>query len=79
MIAVYLFVSSPSSPSVDPGTDVDLETDAAPKTDDTTDDPAFAAEQGKHPPFEHSNIAYSLLPYACIRNCCCYCFTYSDA
>ena len=51
MFAVYLSVSSPSSLSVDLGTVVVLETDAALKTDDTTDDPAFAAEQpGKHPP-----------------------------
>jgi hypothetical protein len=62
MFAVYLFVSSLSSLSVDP------DTDAAPENDDTTDDLAFAAEQpGKHPPFEHAYIAYSLLSCACIR------------
>jgi hypothetical protein len=52
MIVVYLFVSSPSSLSVDPGIEIVLETDAASEVDYTIDDLAFAAEQpGKHPPF----------------------------
>jgi hypothetical protein len=39
---------------------IDPEIDAAPETDYTADDPAFATEQpGKHPPFEHADIAYS--------------------
>ena len=68
MIAVYLSVSSPSSLSVDPGTDVATE-------DCYTDDPTFAAEQpGKQNLLEHFNIAYSfplvlaleLLLYCCI-------------
>ena len=45
MIVVYLFVSSPSSLSVDSDINVDLETDAALETDDTTEDPAFVVEQ----------------------------------
>jgi hypothetical protein len=54
MFAVYLFVSSPSSLSVDPGTD------AAQEPDDTVDDRAFGAEQpGKNPSVEHAYIAYS--------------------
>jgi hypothetical protein len=58
MFVVYLFVSSPSSLLVDPDTDVVPEADAAPETDYTVDDPAFATEQpGKHPPFEHAYIA----------------------
>ena len=49
---MYLFVSSPSSLSLDLGTDVAPETDAAQEPDDTVDDLAFAAEQPvKHPPF----------------------------
>jgi hypothetical protein len=69
MIAVYLSVSSPSSLSVDPGTDV------APEDYCYTDDPSFAAEQlGKQNPLDHFNIAYSfplvlaleLLLYCCL-------------
>jgi hypothetical protein len=68
LFAVYLFVSFPSSLSLDLGTDAVPETDAAQEPDDSVDDLAFAAEQpGKHPPFEHSDITYSLLSYACIR------------
>src|SRR3989337_189093 len=68
MFAVYLFVSFPSYLRVDPDTDVGPETDAAQEPDDTVDDLAFAAEQpGKHPPFEHAYIAYSLPSCACIR------------
>jgi hypothetical protein len=55
MFAVYLFVSSPSSLSVDP------DTNAASKTDDSTDDLAFAAEQPGKPPLKQSDIAHSIL------------------
>src|SRR3989337_2885529 len=65
--ALYLSVSSPSSLSVDP------DADAAPEIDCVPDDLAFAPEQtGKHPNFDHSNIAYSLPSYACTRCYCCY-------
>jgi hypothetical protein len=51
MFAVYLFVSSPFSLSVDPDTDVIPVVDATPEVDYTVEDKAFAAEQpGKHPP-----------------------------
>ena len=57
--AVYLSVSSPSSLSVEPGTDVVPETDAAPETGYTADDPSLATElPSKHPPFEHAYITY---------------------
>ena len=57
-----------SSLSVDPDTDVAPEIDAAQEPDDAVDDLALAVEQtGKHPHFEHSDIAYSLLSIACIR------------
>ena len=60
MFDVYLSISSPSSLSVDPDTDVVPETDAAPKIDYASTDQTFAAElPGKHPPFEHADIAYS--------------------
>jgi hypothetical protein len=55
---LYLSVSSPSSLSIEPGTD------AAPEIDDTVDDLAFAAEQpGKHPPLSMpiSPILFSLV------------------
>jgi hypothetical protein len=54
-ICLLLFiVSSPSSYPVDP------ETDAAPESDYTVDDPAFAAElPGKQTPLDHPYIAYS--------------------
>jgi hypothetical protein len=59
MFAVYLSVSSPSSLSVDPDTDVVPETGAAPEIDYAPDDQTFAAKlRGKHPPFEHADIAY---------------------
>jgi hypothetical protein len=57
---VYLSVSSPSSLSIDPDTDVVPEADAAPEPEDTIDNLALAAEQpGKPPPFDHPDIAYS--------------------
>jgi hypothetical protein len=60
MFAVYLSVSSHSSLSVDPGTVAVPETDAPPEIDYAPDDQTFAAElPGKHPPFEHADIAYS--------------------
>ena len=72
LYALCLPVSSPSFFSVDPDADVAPEADAAPEydyvPDDTTDDLALAPEQtGKHPHFEHSDIAHSLLSHACIR------------
>ena len=80
MFTVYLSVSSPFSLSVEPDTDVAPETDAAPVIGFTPDDQTLAAElPGKHPPFEHSDIAYSLLSYACIRSYCCYCCPISAA
>jgi hypothetical protein len=49
---VYLFVSSTSSLSVNPDTDVVPETDAASEVDYAPDDQTLAAElPGKHPPF----------------------------
>ena len=60
MFAVYLSVSSPSSLSIDPDTDVVPETDAAPEIDYAPDDQTFAAKlPGKHPHLEHADIAYS--------------------
>jgi hypothetical protein len=51
LFAVYLSVSSPSSLSVDPDTDVVPEADAASKIDYTVDDPGLCAElPDKHPP-----------------------------
>jgi hypothetical protein len=65
---LYLPVSSPSSLPLDPDVVVAPEADAAQEPDDSVDDLALAAEQpGKHPHFEHSDIAYSLLSIACIR------------
>jgi hypothetical protein len=59
LLCIYT-ISSPSSLSVDPDTDVVPETDATQEPDVTVDDLALAAEQpGKHPPFEHTDIAYS--------------------
>ena len=71
---MYLLVSSPSSLSVDADAELVPEVDAAQEPDDAADDLALAVEQtGKHPHFEHSNIAYSLPSYACTRcYCCCY-------
>ena len=47
---------------------VDPETDDAPVIDYGVDDPSFLPEQpGKPTPFDHSDIAHSLLSYACIR------------
>ena len=61
-------VSSPSSLSIEPGTDVVPETGAAQETDYTVDEPPFAAElPGKQTPLDHSDIAHSILSYACIR------------
>jgi hypothetical protein len=80
LFAVYLFVSSPSSLSLDPDTVVVPEADAAPEYDYAPDDQILAAElSGKHPPFEHTDIAYSSLSYACIRSCCYYCHPTSAA
>ena len=60
MFTVHLSVSSPSSLSVDPDTDVVPKADAASEIDYTVDDPSLAAElPGKHPPFEPTDIAYS--------------------
>src|SRR3989337_64223 len=74
-MAVYLLVSSPSSLSVDTDADVVPEVDAAQEPDDAADNLALAVEQtGKHPQFEHSDVAYSLPSYACIRCYCCYCY-----
>ena len=72
LFALCLPVSSPSFLSVDPDVDVAPEADAAPEydyvPDDTVDDQPLAPEQtGKHPHFEHSDIAPSLLSHACIR------------
>jgi hypothetical protein len=66
VIAVYLFVSSPSSLSVDLGTAVAPETDAAPDVDYTLDDQTFAAELPcKHPPL---NIPISpILSLLCLH------------
>jgi hypothetical protein len=58
-VAMYLFVSTPSSLSVDP------DTEEAPRT--ATPMTPFAAElPGTQPPLEHADIAYSLLSCACI-------------
>jgi hypothetical protein len=52
LFAVHLYVSSPSSLSVDPDINVAPEANAAQEPDDAVDDLAIAAEQtGKHPPF----------------------------
>ena len=80
MIAVYLSVSSPSSLSVEPDTNVAPETDAAPVIGYTPDDSSLAAElPGKQTPLEHAYIAYSLLSYACIRTATAFGYSYSDA
>ena len=51
MFAMYLFVSSPSSLSLDPDTDVVPEADAAPRYDYAVDDQILAAElPGKQTP-----------------------------
>jgi hypothetical protein len=51
MFAVYLSVSSPSSLSVEPDTDVAPETDDTPVIGYTPDDPSLVAElPGKQPP-----------------------------
>jgi hypothetical protein len=62
--AVYLSVSSLSSLSVDPSTNVVPETDEAPEFDYTVDDPSLAAElPGKQPPLSMpiSPILFSLV------------------
>jgi hypothetical protein len=77
MFAVYLSVSSPSSLSVEPDTDVAPETDDTPVIGYTPDDPSLAAElPGRQPPLEHAYIAYSLLSTACTRICCCHCLSH---
>jgi hypothetical protein len=63
-IVLHLFaciytVSSPSSLSVDPDTDIVPEADAGLEPDATVDDLALAAEQPGKPPLEHTDIAYS--------------------
>jgi hypothetical protein len=66
MFSVYLFVSSPSSLSVDPDTDIVPEVDAAPEYDYTVDDPSLAAElPGKHPPL--SMPISPILPLLCLH------------
>ena len=72
---MYSSVSSPSSLSLDPNSDVVPEADAAPEYDYVPDYQTLAAElSGKHPPFEHTDIAYSSLSYACIRSYCYCCY-----
>jgi hypothetical protein len=64
MFAVYLSVSSPSSLSVEPDTDVAPETDAARVIGFTPDDQTLAAElPGKQPPLNMpiSPILFSLM------------------
>ena len=48
---------------------VDPETDGAPVTDYVSDDPSSSTAElpGKQTPIDHSDIAHSLLSYACIR------------
>jgi hypothetical protein len=71
---LLFIVSSPSSYPIAP------ETDAAPETDYTVDDPSFAAElPGKQNPLDHSYISYSFslvlaLDFATVLDC-----SYSDA
>ena len=75
-LAVYLFVSSPPFFPVDPETADDaLEIDYFTVGDSFS----FAEQPGKQNPLDHSDIAYSILSYACIRNYCCYCLSYSAA
>src|SRR3990170_3544846 len=63
-ICYCLFISSPPFYSVDHET----ADDALVVDYFTIKDPAFAVEQtGKHPHFEHSDIAHSLLSHACTR------------
>ena len=54
---------------------VDPETAAkASVTDYVIDGPSFSSEQlGKQTPLEHSDIAHSLLSYACIRTTTAFC------
>ena len=55
---VFILFPPPSSLSLDPNAVPG--TAAAPETEDTIYDLALAAEQpGKHPLFEHTDIAYS--------------------
>ena len=69
MSCFYLLFLSPSSSPIAP------EADAAQETDDTTDDPSFAAElPGKQPPLDACLYHLFSLPPACIRICYCYCF-----
>ena len=52
----------------------DPETEDAPVIDYGVDDPSFLPEQpGKPTPFDHSDIAHSLLSYACIRTATAFC------
>ena len=63
LLCIYIVSSPPFSP-LDPETD----NDALVVDYFTVEDPALAIKQtGKHPHFEHSDIAYSLLSHACIR------------
>jgi hypothetical protein len=65
---LVFIVSSPSSLSVEPGTDAAPETDAAAVIAYTTDDQPFAAEQrGKQNPLEHSDITQLSLSLLCLH------------
>ena len=66
IFTVYLSVSSPSSLSLDPDTDVVPETDAAPEYDYIVDDQTLVAELPGKPPPDHQ-ISPILLYTACIR------------
>ena len=67
-------VSSPSSSPIAP------ETDAAQETDDTSDDPSFAAELlGKQPPLTHAYITYSLSLLLALEFATAIVLSYSDA
>ena len=74
IFAVNLLFLPPSSSLIAP------ETDAAQETDDTTDDPAFAAEQpGKQNPLDHSYIAYSFSLLLALEFAAAIVLSYSDA
>ena len=76
IVCLYLLFLPPPSLSID----VDAAADVA-VYGYVDDDQIFSTElPGKHSPLlDHFNIAHYLLSYACIRNCCCYCLSYSDA
>ena len=80
MFAVYLFIYSPSSLSLDPHTDVVPEVDAALEYDYRVDDQTLAAElPGKQTPVVHSDIAHFFPSHACIRTATAFVWSYSDA